>query len=282
MHGVSRLLPRTSRSLIIYRQTSAGPPPADPPKPGGLMHKYEEFIGRWPKALALHRTVMEGSRWCFWDVKTFWRTKRALMNGEKKLTDLNLHELETLVQSGGELLKMLALLVIIQIPGPGDILILMLIFFPRIVLTRHFWSDAQRREFFDRDIKKALTSGEKLVEKIGNPNITVEKQLKKYEEMDPTQKFFMLGLQSMYPLPLARRRLEKRQEALRALDAAMPQYIDELNERQLVFHCYIRKIEIVTKNAEEMKNELRKYLKITSRLSNTAYLYAPIMMRKNS
>ncbi|EFP10056.1 hypothetical protein CRE_16512 [Caenorhabditis remanei] len=42
------------------------------------------------------------------------------------------------------------------------------IFFPRLVLTRHFWSDEQRREFFQLEVTKALISGEQLLSTLGS------------------------------------------------------------------------------------------------------------------
>ncbi|PIC50839.1 hypothetical protein B9Z55_001584 [Caenorhabditis nigoni] len=133
MHSLSRILLNRNQVLVqpaylvAIRHTSAGPPPSTPAKEGSLTYKYEKFIGKWPKVLELHRTVLEGSRWCFADVKMYFRTRKAVTTGQKKLSDLTVEELETLVQSGSELFKMLTLIVILQIPGPGDILILMFI-----------------------------------------------------------------------------------------------------------------------------------------------------------
>ncbi|UMM12183.1 hypothetical protein L5515_001092 [Caenorhabditis briggsae] len=287
MHSLSRILLNRNKVLVqpaylvAVRHTSAGPPPSTPAKEGSLTYKYEKFIGKWPKVLALHRTVLEGSRWCFADVKMYFRTKKAVTTGQKKLSDLTVEELETLVQSGSELFKMLTLIVILQIPGPGDILILMLIFFPRLVLTRHFWSDEQRREFFQLEVTKALISGEQLLSTFGSPSPSDENKLKPIDKLDTSEMLLLHGMHSMYPLPGAKRRIEKRMEALRALDNLMPSAIDGFNERQLIFNCYIRKIDIGKKSESEMRDSLRQYVKFTSRMPNNVYLYAsPLFKQK--
>ncbi|PIC50836.1 hypothetical protein B9Z55_001584 [Caenorhabditis nigoni] len=287
MHSLSRILLNRNQVLVqpaylvAIRHTSAGPPPSTPAKEGSLTYKYEKFIGKWPKVLELHRTVLEGSRWCFADVKMYFRTRKAVTTGQKKLSDLTVEELETLVQSGSELFKMLTLIVILQIPGPGDILILMLIFFPRLVLTRHFWSDEQRREFFQLEVTKALISGEQLLSTFGSPSPSDENKLKPMDKLDTSEMLLVHGMHSMYPLPGAKRRIEKRMEALRALDNLMPSAIDGFNERQLIFNCYIRKIDIGKKSESEMRDSLRQYVKFTSRMPNNVYLYAsPLFKQK--
>ncbi|VDO94697.1 unnamed protein product [Heligmosomoides polygyrus] len=145
------------RNTCVLAWTSAGPPPPTPSKPGSFSARYDAFIARWPKVYALHRMVVDGSRWCFADIKTYVRLKREITN-PKQLQNLTMSELEVLVQSGGELAKMIALVVVLQIPGPGDILILLLIFFPRLILTRHFWSDAQRKKYFQLDVQRSLAN----------------------------------------------------------------------------------------------------------------------------
>ncbi|EYC43172.1 hypothetical protein Y032_0501g2600 [Ancylostoma ceylanicum] len=80
------------------RMTSSGPPPVAPPKPGSFSDRYDKFIARWPKVHALHRMVVDGSRWCFSDIKVYYRIKRDLSSKKRKITDLTMEELEVLIQ----------------------------------------------------------------------------------------------------------------------------------------------------------------------------------------
>ncbi|VDL71844.1 unnamed protein product [Nippostrongylus brasiliensis] len=86
-----------SASSHPRRWTSAGPPPPTPSKPGSFSDKYDKFLSRWPKVYAIHRMVVDGSRWCFADIKTYIRLKRELSNA-RQLDSLSVPELEVLVQ----------------------------------------------------------------------------------------------------------------------------------------------------------------------------------------
>ncbi|RCN29953.1 hypothetical protein ANCCAN_24280 [Ancylostoma caninum] len=88
----------TSNGSPQTRMTSSGPPPVAPPKPGSFSDRYDKFISRWPKVHALHRMVVDGSRWCFSDIKVYFRIKRELSAKKKELTDLTMEELEVLIQ----------------------------------------------------------------------------------------------------------------------------------------------------------------------------------------
>uniref|UniRef100_A0A8R1E1E0 LETM1 domain-containing protein n=1 Tax=Caenorhabditis japonica TaxID=281687 RepID=A0A8R1E1E0_CAEJA len=285
MHSVTRILNFRQNviyqpTLLLVRHTSAGPPTVPPAKEGSLTYKYEQFIGKWPKVLALHRTVVEGSRWCFSDVKIYLKTRRALSSGQRKITDLTVDELETLVQIPVEGPKMAVITALLPMPLTIYIFAFAVIFFPRLVLTRHFWSDKQRREFFQLEVTKALISGEELLKTYGNSSKSDEQKLKPLDKVDSSESLLLHGLHSMYLLPGSSKRIEKRMEALRVLDNLMPTVIDGFNERQLVFHCYIRKIDIGSKNAAEMRDSLREYTKFTSRMPNNTYLYASALFKQ--
>ncbi|CAI2312656.1 unnamed protein product [Caenorhabditis sp. 36 PRJEB53466] len=285
MHSLTRILLNrrsvlSQPALLVVRHTSAGPPPAAPAKEGSLTYKYEAFIGKWPKVLALHRTVLEGSRWCFADVKMYFKTRKAVASGQKKLTDLNVEELETLVQMPVEGPKMAIITALLPMPLTVYVFAFAVIFFPRLVLTRHFWSDDQRREFFQLEVTRALISGEQLLKAYGNPSPTDESRLKPLDKVDSSESLLVHGLHSLYLLPGSTKRIAKRMDALRALDNLLPAAIDEFNERQLIFHCYIRKIDIGKKSETEMRESLREYVKFTSRMPNNAYLYASALFKQ--
>ncbi|CAJ0946417.1 unnamed protein product, partial [Mesorhabditis belari] len=303
-------------ALCAIRCTSQGPLP-NPPKEGSLSYKYERYISRWPKFLALHRMVVDGSRWCFSDVKTYIRVRRDISSKRRTLEQLSVEELEVLVQSGRDILKMSFLLTILQIPGPGDILILLLlaersdifvysllfesegpklgvvvtllplpftvyvigaavIFFPRLILTRHFWTDAQRIEFFAKEVQASQDKAASLkgdlktssVEKLALPGIT---------DLDTDKTTSLARLHGLIPLPLPglTRRLISRSKALHRLDRVLS--LNELTDRQLVFHCYIRRINFTGFSTEQMRAALQTWILLTSGLSESSYLAAPLL-----
>ncbi|CAJ0571329.1 unnamed protein product, partial [Mesorhabditis spiculigera] len=275
---VSRsLLTATSGSFNPARQTSKGPAPS-PPKEGSLMYKYEGFIGRWPKFLAIHRMVVDGSKWCFSDVKTYIRVRRDLSASRRKLEQLSVEELEVLVQSGRELMKMSFLVTILQIPGPGDVLILLLIFFPRLILTRHFWTDAQRAEFFASEVQKSQKAAQQILADLKTVKIE-NVALPALKELDNSKMADLARLHGLIPLPLPglKRRLETRAEALRRLDHVLN--FSSLTNRQIVFHCYIRRIDFSGMSNAQMIDALTEWSQRTRRLSDSSYLVAPLLFK---
>uniref|UniRef100_A0A1I7T924 LETM1 domain-containing protein n=1 Tax=Caenorhabditis tropicalis TaxID=1561998 RepID=A0A1I7T924_9PELO len=126
--------------------------------------------------------------------------------------------------------KMAVVTALLPVPLSVYVFAFAVIFFPRIVLTRHFWSDEQRREYFQLEVTKALISGEQLLKQMEG-----SKELRPLDKMDSSEVLLAHGMHSMYPLPGSQKRIEKRMDALRALDNLLPGTIDGFNERQLVF-----------------------------------------------
>ncbi|CAD6190888.1 unnamed protein product [Caenorhabditis auriculariae] len=243
----------------VIRLTSYGPPPSTPPKPGSLTYKYENFLGRWPKVLAMHRTIVDG---------------------EKKLKDLEVPQLEVLVQMSSEAPKLTMVTVLLPLPFAFYVFALAVIFFPRLVLTRHFWSDRQRREYFQLEVTKSLVNGEQLVKSLGNPRKPEDLSSKEPSALALNEKYLLQALHSILLLPGSERRLKARINALRQLDAVLPAVIDDLTERQLVFHTYIRRLNIGSKSEEQLRKSLKDYIKYVSKLDDTAYLYAPVFINR--
>ncbi|WKX91625.1 hypothetical protein Q1695_010002 [Nippostrongylus brasiliensis] len=268
-----------SASSHPRRWTSAGPPPPTPSKPGSFSDKYDKFLSRWPRVYAIHRMVVDGSRWCFADIKTYIRLKRELSNA-RQLDSLSVPELEVLVQSGGELAKMLSLVVVLQIPGPGDILILLLIFFPRHILTRHFWSDEQRKKFFQLDIERSLANTG-LADVLGNPTSVDKVRQHKVEELNFETLVALAALHSIYPLPGVRNRFAQRCKAMRRLDKIMANNLELFTERQLHFHLFIRRINVEANATDnDLRKTLRKWIQFTRNVDDVAYLCAPIFFNQ--
>uniref|UniRef100_A0A1I7X7Y9 LETM1 domain-containing protein n=1 Tax=Heterorhabditis bacteriophora TaxID=37862 RepID=A0A1I7X7Y9_HETBA len=179
------------------------------------------------------------------------------------------------------------MVVMILLPLPLTIYLIgfAIIFFPRLVLTRHFWSDNQRKKFFLYDVTKSMTKGTVLRRIIGNPSSVNCIHLPKIEELPTSLVHVLSSIHSFYYLPGISRRLSKRCEAMRELDKRLYAEIDCLTSRQLYFyftlkiyfqHMYIRRIDYTKQSEQEMRDILRKWLKFTSNLENSAYLCAPV------
>ncbi|PAV76521.1 hypothetical protein WR25_13648 [Diploscapter pachys] len=263
---------------ISLRASSAGPSPSSPPKEGSLMFKYEKFLSQWPKILSLHRMVMDGSRWCFSDVKSYFSVKSDLYKGVRKIDQLTVPELEVQVQMMTEGPKMAVVCILLPLPLTVYIIGAAIIFFPRLVLTRHFWSDEQRFEYFHREVYDSqFRTLPGLITLYKKPQDVPQK----FEDLDINVQFSLLRLHGIYPIPfLGMKRLLKRMEFLKELDKQIRPKINSLTERQLIFNLYIRRLDFSLLTADQMRETLRKWVEFSSNLSNVQYLFAPVHFKQ--
>ncbi|KAK6729548.1 hypothetical protein RB195_006535 [Necator americanus] len=271
-----------SASFPHLRMTSSGPPPTSPSKPGSFSDRYDKFIAQWPKVHTLHRMVVDGSRWCFSDIKTYLRIKRELSSKVKTLADLSMAELEVLVQMPIELPRVAVTAVLIPLPFGFYVVGFAIIFFPRLVLTRHFWSDVQRKEFFQIDVARSMTNSAFLLGIVGNPASVEGLRLPNVEELRGDVLIALSAIHSMYPFPGIRRRFQQRCKAMRQLDKVVGANIGSLTARQLHFHLFIRRISNTGNSEAEMRRILKSWLEFTKNLDDAAYLCAPVFFNRRT
>ncbi|KAK6729546.1 hypothetical protein RB195_006535 [Necator americanus] len=283
LHGEPDLgLLHISASFPHLRMTSSGPPPTSPSKPGSFSDRYDKFIAQWPKVHTLHRMVVDGSRWCFSDIKTYLRIKRELSSKVKTLADLSMAELEVLVQMPIELPRVAVTAVLIPLPFGFYVVGFAIIFFPRLVLTRHFWSDVQRKEFFQIDVARSMTNSAFLLGIVGNPASVEGLRLPNVEELRGDVLIALSAIHSMYPFPGIRRRFQQRCKAMRQLDKVVGANIGSLTARQLHFHLFIRRISNTGNSEAEMRRILKSWLEFTKNLDDAAYLCAPVFFNRRT
>uniref|UniRef100_A0A7E4WBP3 Letm1 RBD domain-containing protein n=1 Tax=Panagrellus redivivus TaxID=6233 RepID=A0A7E4WBP3_PANRE len=282
----------SSRSGSIFvgslRMLSSQPPAKSP----GLMQRYENYLEQnWPKAYQMHRMVIDGCKSCIGDVKTYYFIRRDLGAGKIKLSDLSRQQLETYIQCPSELFHLLTLITLLQIPLIGDALIVMVIFFPRHVLTRHFWSKHQKREYWSLEWKKkasyhypALVDAIKATNKITVPaslsDITTM-TVPKIKELDFSQVYHLARVHRFFPVNMANS-LRWRAEALKHLDAVLLREsgdIDKMDTEELQTQLYIRCLKFSGKSDDEMRTLLRTWLKNSAKLAErpSLYLHAPVL-----
>ncbi|CAJ0565732.1 unnamed protein product, partial [Mesorhabditis spiculigera] len=150
------------------------------------------------------------------------------------------------------------------------------IFFPRLILTRHFWTDAQRSEFFASEVQKSQKAAQQI---LGDLKTIENVALPALKELDNTKTADLARLHGLIPLPLPglKRRLETRAEALRRLDHVLN--FSSLTNRQIVFHCYIRRIDFSGMSNAQMIDALTEWSQRTRRLSDSSYLVAPLLFK---
>ncbi|GMR53444.1 hypothetical protein PMAYCL1PPCAC_23639, partial [Pristionchus mayeri] len=215
---------------VISRWTSLGPPPAAPPTPGSFSHRYDTFMSKYPRMLALHRRVVNGSRWCVMDVKQLWALRRVDLHKESEIDKLTIPQLETLIQARVEIPKVTAIIVMLPLPLTLYVIGMAVIFFPRVVLTRHFWTREQREEFFLSDIKRSVESAKSLAFSTLPPT---------FEELTQAQKSELSKLYGGI-LPWTSTKLRERYLLTRNIDGRLD--VVSLTRDQLLFHLFIRRV----------------------------------------
>ncbi|TKR92818.1 hypothetical protein L596_007394 [Steinernema carpocapsae] len=252
--------------------------------------------------------VTDGCKWCVSDMKTYYRIRRDLSQGRRTLTDLTTDELESYVQCPPELAYIGLLLFLLQIPIVGETIVFFVIlicffqtseefaklsgivclavlpmtvyvigfailFFPRIILTRHFWSNEQRKEFWAHSLKvSAARHYQPILEnlKVSNKDITIPTEFVNLKDVKiaPLIEFpyshivRLCMIHRCFPVPSVKR-LAHRAEVLRELDSRQLNdlhLVDEMDDQQLYMHLFIRRLQYEGKTVPEMRELLKTWL----------------------
>ncbi|CAL8367105.1 unnamed protein product [Lota lota] len=110
--------------------------------------KYENFLKRkFPRFYKLYRTFTEGFKLLFQDAKEVSRIQTRLVTRQVTWQDLPYREMEKLRQFRRDLIKAIPLVVISIPPFANYLVFVLMYFFPRQLLVRHFWTPQQQMEF---------------------------------------------------------------------------------------------------------------------------------------
>lgn len=111
---------------------------------------------RFPKAISAYRLFLFGVKEFYKDLKGFYKIVKFLRKGNTYL-NLNRSELELYYQMPRDILKLLPVLVLASLPLSNYLILPLIIYFPRQLLTSHFWNLQQKTEFRIIYLKKRLT-----------------------------------------------------------------------------------------------------------------------------
>ncbi|XP_065141503.1 LETM1 domain-containing protein 1 [Paramisgurnus dabryanus] len=110
--------------------------------------KYERFLQRrFPRFYVLYTTFFRGFRLLFQDAKEMQRIQTRVLTTNIDFKDLPYRELEKLRQFRRDLIKAIPLVVISLPPFANYFVFILMYFYPRQLLIRHFWTPQQLVEF---------------------------------------------------------------------------------------------------------------------------------------
>ncbi|XP_039602625.1 LETM1 domain-containing protein 1 [Polypterus senegalus] len=270
--------------------------------------RYERFLeGNFPRFYILYTTFFRGFQLLFRDAREFQRIQVKLAKQGVRRDQLPYREMELLRQFRRDIIKV-APLVLISIPPFANYFVFVLMyFFPRQVLIRHFWTPKQQTEFANiyhgRRAQVYPLIMNKLVSSV--PAITnsrLQTQMlhlcnkvqggmhPSVEEIQGVRQLFtgppfgmkrlqaehmrnlspVLMLTSMLPAMLLQRRLARHSIELLQLDRALWALgLHQLTDQELRNACYLRGLNATCLNTNDCREWLHHWLQLTVTLKDS-------------
>ncbi|XP_006870106.1 PREDICTED: LETM1 domain-containing protein 1 isoform X2 [Chrysochloris asiatica] len=115
-----------------------------------IHEKYHRFLGRnFPRFYVMYTIFMKGFRMLWADAKKARRIKANMWKQNIKFHQLSYRDMEHLRQFSRDVTKCIFIGIISIPPFANYLVFLLMYFFPRQLLVRHFWTPKQQTEFLD-------------------------------------------------------------------------------------------------------------------------------------
>ncbi|CAI9621775.1 unnamed protein product [Staurois parvus] len=115
-----------------------------------LNARYEQFLERkFPNFYTLYSTFMKGFRMVLLDGKEVHVIKKNMISQGLKYYQLPYREMEKLRQFRRDIIKAAPVMIISIPPFANYFVFVLMYFFPRQMLIRHFWTPKQQQEFLE-------------------------------------------------------------------------------------------------------------------------------------
>ncbi|XP_063035302.1 LETM1 domain-containing protein 1 [Melospiza melodia melodia] len=112
--------------------------------------RYERYLERsWPRFFLLHSTFKNGVQALVLEVQEIRRIRARMAQQQLSPQQLPYRDMERLRQFRRDVLKAIPIGIIAIPPFANFLVLLLMYFFPRQLLIRHFWTPRQRLEFLD-------------------------------------------------------------------------------------------------------------------------------------
>lgn len=118
---------------------------------------YDKVIEkRFPKAMDAYRVFIFGVKEFYRDLKDFLKVAHLVHRDSRLYSNLNRKEIELYYQMPRDILKLAPILIFSSLPFAYYILLPLIVYFPRQLLTSHFWNLQQKKEFSIMYLQKRL------------------------------------------------------------------------------------------------------------------------------
>ncbi|KAL7079978.1 hypothetical protein ACQ4LE_000228 [Meloidogyne hapla] len=265
-----------------------------------LLKKFDQYLAKKnPKVHTYYVMAMSGSKSCLSDSKIYFKLRKQIFMEERTFSDFSISELLIYLQTNENIAKMVSLLFVsFVVPLGLPLVILIMIFRPQLVLTRHFWTSQQTSHVQLNELRRIeKVNFPCILEQLSERNKNLSNQLPfkfyqlssenvslpKLEELSFLQLYHLKRLHKVSSFSIGAKSLMQHILILQLLDRKMAENkekeLKELNFNQLQLHLYIRKINYDKMDAESMQSFLNKWLQHCTTLPPSTYVYAPFLIQ---
>jgi len=307
----------STRSIgIKYIRRLCTPPPIQPPPWYRVWwEKYERWLeNKYPRAYKYHRLFTDGSIHCYNDSKIFFRVSSE-MNKGKQLKDFTRQDLEIYMLTSRDLVRVVFILIFMWMPPPiAELYFLLMICYPRVLLTRHFWTPHQNEKFRAIFFQKQNQHRTKIIEslmaelekrknetgaadliKLFNASKSTSQaplslsDLRHYastistigiDQLPFVHQFHLLSAHGMWPgMPFYTSRLHQRAELIQAIDAKLAgENIDHLPLSDLAQSLNVRKLNDIGLSEDEKRQLLKQWITLAKSNSSSSFILHAVIL----
>ncbi|XP_078390762.1 LETM1 domain-containing protein 1 isoform X1 [Cetorhinus maximus] len=273
-----------------------------------LNAKYEQFLEKnFPRFYVIYSTFFRGFRLLYLDFKEVSGIKHKMADQGLKYNQLPYREMEKLRQFRRDVIKVIPVVLLSLPPFANYIVFILMYFFPRQLLIRHFWTHEQQQEFMeiyhslrarvyptavrnltkavsrvpDRRLKSQLLQLSSKVQEGIHPKISqlhvvaklFSKRPLEIRHIDVRQTKILSQVMFLTPhMPtfVARHRLRSHIMEIHHLDQALNVLgVHNLSDDELRNACYVRGLNSVHLNATQCEEWLTKWVQLSKKLEDS-------------
>uniref|UniRef100_UPI00398F2E7A LETM1 domain-containing protein 1 isoform X1 n=2 Tax=Pristiophorus japonicus TaxID=55135 RepID=UPI00398F2E7A len=273
-----------------------------------LNANYERFLERnFPRFYVIYSTFFKGFHLLFLDFKEVSVIKHKMADQGLKYSQLPYREMEKLRQFRRDVIKVLPVVLLSIPPFANYIVFMLMYFYPRQLLIRHFWAKEQQQEFMeiyhsvraqvypdavkglikaasrvpDKQLKGQLLHLSSKVKEGFHPEISQLHMVVKLFSGTPlgmrrldTRQMKILSqvmfLTPHMPTSILRHRLWNHIMEIRHLDQALNILgVHDLSEDELRNACYVRGLNSMHLTAAQCKEWLTKWVQLSKKLKDS-------------
>ncbi|XP_067832645.1 LETM1 domain-containing protein 1 isoform X2 [Heptranchias perlo] len=270
-----------------------------------LNAKYEKFLERnFPRFYVIYSTFFRGFRLLFLDFKEVSVIKHKMAEQGLKYNQLPYREMEKLRQFRRDVIKVIPVVLLSIPPFANYMVFILMYFYPRQLLIRHFWTQEQQQEFTeiyhsmraqvypdavsslfkaasrvpDRQLKGQLLHLASKIQEGMHPEISqlhavailFSRPPLGIRRIDAHQMKILsqvMFLTPHLPIFILRRRLWSHIMEIRHLDQALNNLgVHDLSEDELRIACHVRGLNSVHLSPAQCKDWLTKWVQLSKKL----------------